>query len=401
MSKLSEYWDAVYSCMGCGDCGYAIHSAIGKFKSCPVKEVHESPFEVYFSRGKMRIAKGILDGRLPLSKELAEIIYQCTECGACHDTCHQTHNPHIDLFVTRWIDHVEVWDALRQDLVKEGLAPLDQHARILKSMNDQSRLNPYERELSEKQEAISNLSGFVTEGTSEIGFFAGCTHSLSYPETLQKLGRILEKSDVKVCKLPNEYCCGSIALRIGDMETATHLMEQNIKYFQDLGIKRIITACAGCYRTLKKDYPKYSDKELPEIINITEFLEELIENQKIQFNSSEPISVTYHDPCHLGRHMEIYDPPRNVIKAVPGVSLIEMKRNRNNAWCCGAGGGLKSQFPEMALDIAKDRISEAIETQSSLLVTSCPFCERNLTDAISKDAEIKVIDIIDFIYSRI
>ena len=401
MSKLSEYWDAVYSCMGCGDCGYAIHSAIGKFKSCPVKEVHESPFEVYFARGKMRIAKGILDGKLPLSKELAEIIYQCTECGACHDTCHQTHNPHIDLFVTRWIDHVEVWEALRQDLVKEGFAPLDQHARILKSMNDQSRLNPYERELSEKQEAISNLNGFVDEGTSEIGFFAGCTQSLMYSETLQKLGKIIEKSGVKVCKLPNEYCCGSIALRIGDMETATHLMEQNIKYFQDLGIKQVITACAGCYRTLKKDYPKYSDKELPEIINITEFLEELIEKQKIQFNSTEPISVTYHDPCHLGRHMKIYDPPRNVIKAIPGVSLIEMKRNRNNAWCCGAGGGLKSQFPKMAVDIAKDRISEAIETQSSLLVTSCPFCERNLTDAISQDEELKVVDIIDLIFSRI
>jgi heterodisulfide reductase subunit D len=127
----------------------------------------------------------------------------------------------------------------------------------------------------------------------------------------------------------------------------------------------------------------------------------MIENQKIQFNSSEPITVTYHDPCHLGRHMEIYEPPRNILKAIPEVSLIEMKRNRNNAWCCGAGGGLKSQFPEMAVDIAKDRISEAIETQSSHVVTSCPFCERNLTDAISQDAEIKVINIIVFIYSRI
>ena len=177
--------------------------------------------------------------------------------------------------------------------------------------------------------------------------------------------------------------------------------------FKNMGAKKVFTACAGCYRTMKKDYPEILREDLPfEVKNITEILVEMLNNNEIPFKSEEreKIKVTYHDPCHLGRHMDLYDIPREVISKIPGIELIEMKRNRKNAWCCGAGGGVKSQFPELALDISKERIKEAIETEAQFLITSCPFCVGNMDDAWKElDPEtqnkIKVIDIIDFIAS--
>src|SRR5512136_1319767 len=106
--NLQKQFNAVESCIGCGDCGYSIRLPVGLNLTCPVKEVHPTGFEPFFSRGKMTIAQGILEGDLEYSRALAEILYQCTECGACHETCHQSRNPAIENFVCRWIDHVKV-----------------------------------------------------------------------------------------------------------------------------------------------------------------------------------------------------------------------------------------------------------------------------------------------------
>ena len=134
----------------------------------------------------------------------------------------------------------------------------------------------------------------------------------------------------------------------------------------------------------------------------------MLNNNEIPFKGEEleKVKVTYHDPCHLGRHMNLYEIPREVLSKVPGIELVEMKRNRNNAWCCGAGGGVKSQFPDLALKISEERIKEAIEASAQILTTSCPFCIGNLIDAYLemddniKD-KIKIVDIIDLIASKL
>ena len=134
----------------------------------------------------------------------------------------------------------------------------------------------------------------------------------------------------------------------------------------------------------------------------------MINNNEIAFKEveGETVKVTYHDPCHLGRHMNLYEEPREIISNIPGIELVEMKRNRNNAWCCGAGGGVKSQFPELSIDISKERVREAIETGADVLLTSCPFCVGNLQDALNQMSsevqdKIVVVDIIDFIALKI
>ena len=405
LENLKKEWEAIYSCMGCGECGFAINPMVGIHLTCPIKEtLGDEAFEIYFSRGRMSVLKSILKGALPLSKELAEFVYQCTECGNCIETCHQS-DEYVVLNVSNWIDHNKVWDALRKDLVEAGFAPLDRHSALIEYMNNVNMKNPYGEDKVKKFDWAKDFTNIKEKG--EIAFYGGCTMPLRQQDTLKSMMKILQAAGVEIAMSKDEWCCGSIGLRIG--ERVEDLVKHNVDILKNMGAKTVFTACAGCYRTLKKDYPELLGEELPfKVKHITEVLIELLNNNKIPFKpeKSEQIKVTYHDPCHLGRHMDLYEIPREVIAKIPGVELIEMKRNRKHAWCCGAGGGVKSQFPDLAKDISKERIREAVESGADILTTSCPFCIGNFRDAYEEiESEIKekiqVIDVIDFIASKI
>jgi len=395
-------------CLGCGDCGYAIRPAVGRYLTCPVKEVMEDEgFELYFSRGRMNVLKSILEGQIPLSKELAEWVYQCSECKNCTEVCHMSQNEYIILPTCNWIDHVKVWEALRKDLVEAGFAPLERHSDLVKSMADDRMRNPYGEDKDEKFDWIKEFPEIKEKG--ELMFFGGCTMPLRQVETLKNMMKILKAAGKEIAMTKDEWCCGSIALRIGDEKSLSEIIKHNFEEFKNKGAKTLFTACAGCYRTWKKDYPELLSEELPfEVKHITEILIDLLNNNQIPFKKEEGeiVKVTYHDPCHLGRHMNLYDIPREVITKIPGIELTEMKRSRNNAWCCGAGGGVKSQFPDLSLRISKERIQEAIETNAKVLLTSCPFCIGNLNDSLEQmeykvQGKIKVMDILDFIATKV
>jgi heterodisulfide reductase subunit D len=408
LKNLKKEWKAVFSCMNCGDCGFAIRPAVHRYLTCPVKEAKgEEGFEINFSRGRMNVLKSLLEGKISLSKELAKWVYECSECGNCSEVCHMSQNENIILPTCNWIDHVKVWEALRKDLIEEGFAPLDRHRNLLNSMNNDLMKNPYGENIDQKFEWLQEFPKIKDSG--EFMFFGGCTMPLRQVDTLKSMMKILEVSGKSIAVSKNEQCCGSIALRIGDQRSLSEILKHNIENFKNLGAKTIFTACAGCYRTWKKDYPELLGEELPfEIKHITEVLIDLINNNQIPFKmqEDEKLKVTYHDPCHLGRHMNLYEIPRDVIRKIPGIELIEMKRNKKNAWCCGAGGGVKSQFPNLSLDISKQRINEAIDSGANILTTSCPFCIGNLNDAYNEMSQeiqqkIKLYDIIDLIASRI
>jgi heterodisulfide reductase subunit D len=355
----------------------------------------------------MAVLKSVLEETLPLSRELAEYVYRCTECGNCTEVCHETQNENIKLNTSKWIEHVDVWDALRRDLVEASYAPLEKHTRLIKLMNDDSMRNPYGEPKAKKYKWAEGFSNIKEEG--ELAIFAGCTMPLRQSETLKKMMKIFQAAGTEIAYSKDEWCCGSIAMRIGDYNSVQQQIRHNIDLFEKMGAEIVFSPCAGCYRTLKKDYLEQFGVDFPfEVKHITEILSEMIKKGEIPFKNDkeDPIKVTYHDPCHLGRHMGLYEIPRKVIKKIPGIELVEMKRNRQNAWCCGAGGGVKSQFPDLAVDISKDRIAEAIESGAELLLTSCPFCIGNLQDAHNSmnnevQKKIKVIDIIDFIASKI
>jgi heterodisulfide reductase subunit D len=408
LDNLKKQWKAIVSCMNCGDCGYAIRPAVGRYLTCPVKEaLGEEAFEIYFSRGRMNVLKSLLEGQLVLSEDLAEFVYQCSECGNCTEVCHQTQNEYIVCNTAKWIDHVEVWNALRKDLVEAGFAPLERHQKLIEYMKNDQMMNPYGEKKSTKVDWAEEFPNIRDKG--DMVFFGGCTMPLRQADTLKNMIKILNAAGKEIAMSKNEWCCGSIALRIGDEKSVLEIMKHNIEDLKKREAKTVFTACAGCYRTLKKDYPELMGENLPfEVKHITEVLIDLLNSNKIPFKAeeSEKLKVTYHDPCHLGRHMDLYEIPRELISIISGIELVEMKRNKENAWCCGAGGGLKSQFPDLALEISRDRIKEAIETGASILITSCPFCRGNLRDAYKEmgsyiQEKIKLIDIIDLIASKI
>jgi heterodisulfide reductase subunit D len=183
----------------------------------------------------------------------------------------------------------------------------------------------------------------------------------------------------------------------GQVEEARQIAEKNINTFKEANIEKIITSCAGCYRTLKETYPtKFKLNHGIEISHLPEFLLDKLNNGEMKFNKSLNMKITYHDPCHIGRHMGIYEQPRELLLKIPGIKLIEMVRNRHNAWCCGSGGGVRSSFKDLSAFAARERIQEAKDTKAEAIVSTCPFCLNQFKDKIEND-EIKAVDLSELV----
>lgn len=211
-------------------------------------------------------------------------------------------------------------------------------------------------------------------------YFRGCT-AREKQTTIQKATeRLLNLAGVDYHMLENEKCCGSVLLRTGFVDEANEQIKKNSEIFKD---EKILTSCAGCYKTLSEDYDDV------DVVHISQFLDELIKQGKFDFTKKD-LDVTYHDSCHLGRHSGIFDEPRKVINEV--ADLIEMENIREDSLCCGAGGGVKSAYPEIADQMAKTRIAQAKETGADILITSCPFCKLNL-----ENDEMEVLDLTEFL----
>ena len=397
LKNLMKVKDAALSCVQCGQCRVPNWPLKGVRYTCPVNKSDLSPkFEPYYARGKNVILKGLIWGDLELSQELADIVFQCTVCGACEEFCHNAFNENIEFANHRWMENVRVFEALRADLVNAGFG-LEAHIPMNNAMVE--LLNPYERDNKEKTKWTDELDFKIknaNEESAEILYYVGCTAALtpSIHSVAQATAKIFHKLGIDFSIFgENEVCCGSVAMRSGDLEAFEYVAEKNAQLFKEKGIKKIVTSCAGCFRTLKKDYGKRL--EGIEILHTSEFLENLIKEKNIKLKKLDK-KVTYHDPCHLGRHMGVYDAPRNVLKEF--VEIIEMDTNRNMAMCCGAGGGVKKGFPELSLDLARNRIKDALDTEAPILVSTCPFCYRNLSDAIKDlNAEIKMQDLVELL----
>lgn len=222
-------------------------------------------------------------------------------------------------------------------------------------------------------------------------YFRGCTARERDSGIAESTEYILDKAGVDYHVLDNEECCGSVLLRCGFREDATELMYENLKYLEDEDL--ILTSCAGCYKTLIDDYKNILGVDL-NVVHISQLLKELIDEGKLEVNDNfNGLNVTYHDPCHLGRAENVFEEPRYVIGKY--ANLVEMKNNRENALCCGSGGGVKSAFPEISNDIAKNRLNQAKDTGSGILLSSCPFCKLNLSS--NSDDDIKVLDLSEFV----
>jgi len=367
---------ALERCIKCSTCKYGYKNYE---RSCPSGE--HFLFESYWASGKIRTIRGLLLGDLEWSKDLIDPIFACTTCGACSDSCQAPHADYI----------VDMIEALRE-LAVQHVGPAKNQELLVSRCNE--HFNPYGEENSTNEDLKTKYN---LPDKAEWIYFIGCTSNYRQQSLRDATLRFLKKAEINFT-LIDEHCCTSPLIRTGQLSIINEYMNYNIAEIKKTGATKVITSCAGCYRTLKKDFEKYGAKHDFEVYHSLEIVEKLLDEEKIEFKSEFNHTVTYHDPCHLGRHMGIYELPRNIYKQIPGLKLVEMKRNRNFAWCCGAGGGVKIGYPDWAVDISKERLEEAKQTGASIITSTCPFCKTNLQDASDKyNFDFQVLDLMEIL----
>ena len=367
---------ALERCIKCSTCKYGYKNYE---RSCPSGE--HFLFESYWASGRIRTIRGLLLGDLEWSKDLIDPIFACTTCGACSDSCQAPHADYI----------VDMIEALRE-LAVQHVGPAKNQEMLVSRCDE--HCNPYGEENSTNEDLKTNYN---LPDKAEWLYFIGCTSNYRQQSLRDATLRFFKKVGLDFT-LIDEHCCTSPMIRTGQLSIVNEYMNYNIAETKKTGATKVITSCAGCYRTLKKDFEKYGAPHDFEIYHSLELVEKLLDEEKINFNSEFNHTVTYHDPCHLGRHMGIYELPRKIYKQIPGLKLVEMKRNRNFAWCCGAGGGVKIGYPDWAVDISKERLEEAKQTGASIITSTCPFCKTNLQDASDKyNFDFQVLDLMEIL----
>ncbi|MFW9848206.1 MAG: heterodisulfide reductase-related iron-sulfur binding cluster [Candidatus Thorarchaeota archaeon] len=383
-SHLSKYTEDLFLCARCGDCSLAdktVASNRDVFHPCAVKNV--LGFEAYTARGRIMIMNDLINGELSLGEDVVDWAYTCTTCRNCQETCTAT---------AEGIHLPEMMEALRRDLFERGYT-MDKHKVIEESIRNEN--NPYNELASSRLDLFGERDW---PEKAEVVYFVGCTGSYRDKQIALDTVKLLDKMHVDFTLISDEKCCGSVLLRLGHTDAFVGLTKDNIESIKETGAKTLVTACAGCFRTWKVDVPAENLDYQFEVLHITEYLDRLVRNDKIAFKAPKPMKVTYHDPCHLGRHAEVYEAPRRVIEAVENIELVEMETNKRYAHCCGSGGGVKSSYGDLADEISADRIEEALETGAEMLITACPFCHRGLEDGAKYSGrDLPVLDLPSFL----
>jgi Fe-S oxidoreductase len=381
---LDELKEWLYGCAHCGTCKDVLNVFT---PACPAGEKYQ--LESYFASGKMLIARGVVTGVLDLDDDdIRARLYACTGCLSCEQQCGVYHHQHI----------FEVVRALRTEAVTRGALNPAYMVMIENLKKDDNVFGKPKAGRGDWAEGL-DIKNAAREKV-DVAYHAGCLLSCDpeFREVPRGAIALLKAAGIDVGVMgAEESCCGGRAYETGYQGEFTKYAEHFIETFNSLGVRRVVTSCSDGYSTFKNLYPKAGVEMRFETWHMLEYLDELIKNRKLKFKKKVPLKVTYHDPCHLGRHLGengLYDAPRRVLAALPGVELVEMERNRENAWCCGAGAGVSQSDPDLALWTANERLKEARATGAAALVTVCPWCERNFKDAAKEyGQEIPIYDI--------
>ncbi len=314
----------------------------------------------------------------------SEDIWLCTTCGRCPQEC------------PRDVKQIESGVALRRIATEYGVFPTSAKPIRTISASLVGEGNPIGEERKKRADWAKGLSvKTFTEGM-EVLYFPGCYPS--YDPRLKKVAiataTILNLAGVDFGILGSkENCCGESIRKTGNEELFKNLARENIKTFIENGVKKILVSSPHCYHTFKNEYPEFMVNF--EVVHITQYLFELINEGRLEINKEYEKKVTYHDPCYLGRHNGIYDEPREAIKQVPGLELIEMAESREDSLCCGGGGGriwMETPKGERFSDL---RLEQAIGVGAEVLITSCPYCITNFEDSRLNLEDAKAIEIKD------
>lgn len=363
MRKLS--YEEVAKCTRCGFC----------LPNCPIYLVEKK--ESSTPRGRNAITRAVIEGRLEWSPEIERSIFSCLGCGACTAACF----PKVETKSLVFRD--------RECLVGEGLYPkiADRVASFIEAQHNISDDDNEER--GEWQELIKDLPEQAFEKErAEVIFFVGCVASF-FPMAQKipvNMSRIMEMADVDFTILGGEeWCCGFPLMGAGMPDKMKALMEHNLEKVKEVGAKKIVFTCPSCYHTWKHVY-----KPDVELYHASQMLNEMIKDKRVSLKEINA-TVTYHDPCDLGRNSGVFEEPRQVIKSIPGVKLVELAHNRQLSMCCGGGGNVEMVDPELSGKVAQMKLDEIKETGADMVVSSCQQCLRTIATRARRQKEDLVV----------
>ena len=421
--QLEDYVDDLKRCARCSLCKWPPLAQLKSWRfseNCP--SIARYNFHSYSGGGRMAIGLALAEGRLTeVTEEMLNIIYRCTACGACDSSC--KYNSELEVM---WPIY-----ATRAHVAGMGYF-LPEHLMIIESMRKEDNAMMQPKSDRGKWAEGLDVKDLSRGESAEVVYHAGCL--CCYDSELSAVARdavmLLREAGVDVgVRGSQESCCGSIAFQLGFQGEFIKFAESNIDDWNAAGVKRVVTSCACGFGIMRSVYPLLGKTMKFEVMHMTQYLDELLNEGKLRPAGSFPARVTYHDPCNLGRKSEtyvpwkgvekkmlgqfivrepaktihrgwngIYEPPRNVIRSVKGVELVEMERIKEYSWCCGAGSGVQQTMNEFALWTASERIAEAKSVGAEAIVTACPWCERNFKDAIADSGDsIMVYDIVELL----
>jgi len=345
---------------------------------------------------RFSIRKIMVQAALGLPEIELDEIWRCTTCGRCPSHC------------PRGVDQIDVSVAIRRIAAAYDVFPASVAAYGTAAASLAGDGNPLGGDRDARTAWAQGLDIKPFKEGMEILFYVGCYYS--YDPRMKKVAaataELLKKAGVDFGILGSrESCCGESIRKTGHEDLFKELARSNIKAFIDAGVKRILVSSPHCYHTFKNEYPEFMVSF--QVVHISEFLEELVGSGRLALpggtNGGPPTRVTYHDPCYLGRHNGIYDPPRELLEMLPGLELVEMTDARADSLCCGGGGGrIWAETPkeERFSDL---RVRQAVETGAQVLATSCPYCISNFEESALSlgDEAPRVMDVTEVILGAI
>jgi len=320
---------------------------------------------------------------------LEEEIWGCRTCGACMQEC------------PVFIEHIPKIVDMRRYLVMSESKMSEETQVFLKNLED--RGHPFAGQGKDREAWFEDLDVKVygRGDQSDTLFWVGCSGAMidRNIETSRSMVKIMQHAGMDFALLGNEeQCTGDPARRVGDELTYQGCTKTNIDTFKEHGIKKVVTACPHCFNTIKNEYPDYGS-EL-EVVHHTELIDQLMQDGKLEATKKHE-SVTYHDPCYLGRHNEVYDAPRNVLRNITSAGqLIEMQSSKSQSRCCGSGGGYAWMDDKPEKRINHTRIEDVQESGASTAAVGCPFCMQMFDDALGAkdpDGAIQAKDIAELV----
>jgi len=340
-------------------------------------------------RGRMQLIKMLLEHRGEPNEYVMSRLYECALCGYCLWRC------------PPGVKTTEAITAARAYLTERGLVPPGAEVAV-RNVRESHSIYDLPAEARTDWIGYMGLEGLVRNARSaQVVYFPGCVSSMSgrAMSIASASSQILSALGLDWSLLgEDEWCCGNPLLLSGQVATAKEVAARNLRTLHAKGAKMLVTSCPGCARTFAQEYPRLAGETGLRVMHITELLEKELASGRLKLGKPLEATVVYHDPCDLGRHLGLYEQPRAVLRSVPGSGLMEFQRNRATASCCGGGGMLKATYPEVALALAAKKLQEAQLIGADAIVSACPACKLNITDAIAaSDSPIRMLDVTEVV----